>query len=182
MAVERSYPTEVLAKAAKVRLVIFDVDGVLTDGGLYYGANGEELKVFHSQDGHAIKMLIASGVGVAIISGRRSAMVEHRARDLGIGHVHQGVQHKAEALTRLSTELSVAFDAMAHVGDDVPDLPIMLRVGLAIAVADAHPLVRDKAQWVTGLAGGRGAAREACELVMYAQGTLSRGTEPYLEQ
>ncbi|MEE9254762.1 MAG: HAD hydrolase family protein, partial [Pseudomonadales bacterium] len=130
--------------------------------------------------GHAIKMLIASGVDVAIISGRQSAMVERRAQDLGIGHVHQGVQHKAEALVRLGNQLTTPLDAMAHVGDDLPDLPIMLRVGLGIAVASAHPLVRSNADWVTNLGGGRGGAREVCELVMHAQGTLSKGTEPFL--
>ena len=180
MAHKQSYPEEVIEKAAGVKLVIFDVDGVLTDGRIYYGADGEALKVFNTQDGHAIKMLIASGVDVAIISGRESAMVERRARDLGIGYVQQGVQEKAQALERLANDASVALEAMAHVGDDLPDLPIMLRVGLSIAVADAHPLVRDKADWVTGLGGGRGAAREACELVMHAQGTLSKGVEPFL--
>jgi 3-deoxy-D-manno-octulosonate 8-phosphate phosphatase (KDO 8-P phosphatase) len=180
VAYKHSYPKEVIEKASHVRLVIFDVDGVLTDGRLYYGADGEALKVFHTQDGHAIKMLIASGVDVAIISGRESAMVERRALDLGIGHVRQGVLHKAQALEQLSSEAAVALEAMAHVGDDLPDLPIMLSVGLSIAVADAHPLVRDRADWVTSLDGGRGAAREACELVMHAQGTLSKGLATYL--
>lgn len=181
MAAETSYPAQVLEKASKIRLLIFDVDGVLTDGRLYYGAGGEELKVFHTQDGHAIKMLIASGVEVAILSGRSSAMVERRAQDLGIGHVHQGVARKSEALAQLANALSLPLDAVAHVGDDLPDLPVMQRVGLAIAVADAHPLVRAKAHWVTGLGGGRGAAREACELLLHAQGTFAEGIRPYLE-
>ncbi|MEJ2130143.1 MAG: HAD hydrolase family protein [Gammaproteobacteria bacterium] len=179
---EQSYPKHVLKKAEGIRLVIFDVDGVLTDGRLYYGENGEALKVFNTQDGHAIKLLVASGVQTAIISGRNSPMVERRAQDLGIGHVQQGVQRKEEALAHLGRESSIPLSAMAHVGDDIPDLPIMLRVGLSIAVADAHPLVRERADYVTSLGGGRGGAREAGELVMHAQGTLSKGLESYLLQ
>ncbi len=125
-------------------------------------------------------MLIESSVDVENITGRESDMVERRAQDLVIGHVRQGVQHKAQALEQLSSEAAVALEAMAHVGDDLPDLPIMLSVGLSIAVADAHPLVRERADWVTALDGGRGAAREACELVMHAQGTLAKGVAPYL--
>ncbi|WP_298138841.1 3-deoxy-manno-octulosonate-8-phosphatase KdsC [Acidiferrobacter sp.] len=164
--------TEALAAAKGVRLVLLDVDGVLTDGRLFLSDSGEELKVFHSRDGHGIKMLLATGVGVGLVTGRHSQAVQHRARDLGITIVVQGCRDKRAAVERLLEEHNVMAHEVAFMGDDVIDLPAMESVGLAVAVADAHPLVRARAQWVTEQKGGHGAVRAFCELVMHAQGTL----------
>ena len=163
---------EVLALAAKLRLVIFDVDGVLTDGRLYFTPDGQEFKGFHARDGHGIKLLQSTGVETAVISGRSSPAVGLRMESLGIRHVYQGRQDKREAFEELLAALALAPEQAAHVGDDLLDLPLMRRVGLAVAVADAHPGVREHAHWITALPGGAGAAREVCDLVMEAQGTL----------
>ncbi|NIR58411.1 MAG: 3-deoxy-manno-octulosonate-8-phosphatase KdsC [Gammaproteobacteria bacterium] len=163
---------DILEKAVRIRLVIFDVDGVLTDGGLYLGDDGQEYKAFHSRDGHGMKMLQFTGVELGVISGRSSGVVEHRMRDLGVEHVYQGCLEKRAAFDELLARTGQSPEAAAFVGDDVVDLPAMRRAGLAIAVADAHPLVRQHAHWQTPSAGGRGAVREVCELVMEAQGTL----------
>ncbi|KAA3626171.1 MAG: 3-deoxy-manno-octulosonate-8-phosphatase KdsC [Proteobacteria bacterium] len=173
---------DTLAKAAAVRLVIFDVDGVLTDGSLFFSDRGEEFKIFNARDGHGLKMLQRSGVEVAILSGRRSAAVQTRMQALGIRHVHQGLEDKGPAFEALITELGIGADQVAYAGDDVIDLPVMCRVGLAIAVSDAHPLVRQHAHWQTTLPGGRGAAREVCELIMEAQGTLQPAMAGYISR
>ncbi len=172
---------DILAKAAAVRLVIFDVDGVLTDASLFFSDRGEEFKIFNARDGHGIKMLQRAGVEVAILSGRRSAAVDARMGALGVRHIHQGIEDKGIAFDALIAELDLGAEAVAYVGDDVIDLPVMTRVGLAIAVADAHPLVRRHAHWQTTQPGGRGAAREVCELVMQAQGTLEPMLADYLK-
>lgn len=171
---------EVRARAARVRLAIFDVDGVLTDGGLYLSDEGREYKAFHSRDGHGMKMLLDSGVEIAIITGRESGVVRHRMADLGVRHVRQGRLDKAAAYRELLDELRVETGATAFVGDDVVDIPVMRLAGLAVAVADAHPLAVRNAHWVTAEAGGRGAAREVCELIMGAQGTLDAQMGKYL--
>lgn len=171
---------DILAKAAAIRLVIFDVDGVLTDGSLFFSDRGEEFKIFNARDGHGIKMLQHSGVEVAILSGRRCAAVQARMEALGVRHVRQGLEEKASAFAALIRELGLAADQVAYVGDDVIDLPVMSRVGLAIAVHDAHPLVRKHAHWQTVHAGGQGAAREVCEMIMEAQGTLQTALSEYL--
>jgi 3-deoxy-D-manno-octulosonate 8-phosphate phosphatase (KDO 8-P phosphatase) len=155
-----------------LRLVAFDVDGVLTDGGLYLTDSGEEFKRFNSLDGHGIKMLKASGIEIAIITGRTSRCVEMRAKNLGITKLYQGVENKWEAMQSLLTSLHISADAAAFMGDDVIDLPIMRRVGLSISVPNAPQLVRDHAHYLTQREGGYGAVREACELIMSAQGTL----------
>ena len=160
----------VLAKARRVRLLILDVDGVLTDGRLYYGADGAEQKAFHAQDGSAIKRLAAAGVLVALISGRQSEAVRRRAAELGLGRVYLGAEDKAAALADLSARTNIEPARMAHVGDDLADLPVFARVGMACSVADGHPLVRARADYVASLGGGRGAVREICDLVLYAQG------------
>lgn len=170
---------EINERAAKVRLVIFDVDGVLTDGSLFLDADGRELKAFHSRDGHGMKMLQASGVKIAIITGRTSTVVTHRMASLGIEYVYQGQLDKLPAYRELIAKLNVEADQVAYVGDDVVDLPIMCRVGLAVAVQDAHALVCKHAHWQTQLPGGRGAAREVCELIMAAQGTLESSFQAY---
>lgn len=166
---------QVLAAAARVKLVLFDVDGVLTDARLIFGDDGQEYKAFHSRDGHGIKMLQRHGVAAGIITGRRSPTVEHRVRDLGIRHVYQNCQEKLPVYRQLLAELGLDAAQTAFVGDDVVDLPILLEVGLAVCPQDAHALVKRHAHWVTPSPGGRGAAREVCELILYAQGHY--GTE-----
>ena len=156
-------------KFATTQLLCLDVDGVLTDGKLYYGSNGEELKAFFTQDGSALKRLMQSGLQVAIISGRRSAMVARRAQELGITHVYEGYADKIPALTKLEAASGISSQHMAHAGDDVADLGLFERVGLALAVADAHPDVRARADYVSTLPGGRGAVREIAELIMAAR-------------
>ena len=170
----------ILAKAAHIKLVIFDVDGVLTDGSLYYDAEGRELKVFHSRDGHGMKMLQNTGVEIAIITARISEAVTHRMAGLGIKHVYQGQQDKLLAFKNLLVKLNIDASQVAYVGDDVIDLPVMLRVGLAIAVQDAHALVKHHCHWQTPTMGGRGAARDVCELIMEAQHTLASQLRIYL--
>jgi 3-deoxy-D-manno-octulosonate 8-phosphate phosphatase (KDO 8-P phosphatase) len=172
---------DILAKAAQIRLVIFDVDGVLTDGHLIFGDDGQEYKAFHSRDGHGMKMLQRSGVEVGIITGRTSKVVEHRMANLGIQHVYQGQLDKLPAFEKLISKLNLSPEQVAYVGDDVVDLPIMLRVGLAVAVADAHPLVIQHAHWQTPHAGGQGAARDICEMIMEARGSLETELQRYLK-
>jgi len=171
---------DILEKASRVRLLIFDVDGVLTDGSLFVGDDGQEYKAFHSQDGHGIKMLIKHGVIVAIITGRTSKVVEHRMKNLGIEHVYQGQLDKLPAYEKLASDLDISAAETAYVGDDVVDLPVMRRVGLAIAVQDAHPLVRQHSHWQTPRGGGRGAARDVCEMLMEARGVLEQEMSSYL--
>ncbi|MBE0509402.1 MAG: 3-deoxy-manno-octulosonate-8-phosphatase KdsC [Chromatiales bacterium] len=171
---------DILEKAAQIRLVIFDVDGVLTDGSLFIGDDGQEYKAFNSRDGHGMKMLQASGVAIGIITGRSSQVVSHRMGSLGINHVYQGQQDKLPAFLELIGKLGVQAEQVAYVGDDVVDLPILIRVGLAIAVQDAHNLVKQHSHWVTPNPGGRAAARDVCELIMQAQGSLDAQLKPYL--
>ena len=171
---------DILEKARRIRLVIFDVDGVLTDGSLFIGDDGQEYKAFHSRDGHGMKMLRSTGVEIAIITARTSEVVNHRVADLGIQHTYQGALNKLEAFERLLQELDLDAAEVAYVGDDVVDLPVMRLVGLAIAVHDAHDLVKKHAHWQTAHGGGRGAARDVCELLMEAQGTLEQALQPYL--
>ena len=169
-----------LQRAKAVRLAIFDVDGVLTDGRLYFLADGSEFKTFNTLDGHGIKMLIASGVQTAIISGRSSPVVERRAANLGIQHLIQGREDKLVALEQLLGELGLGYEEVAYLGDDLPDLPVIRRVGLGMAVASADAFVRQHAHGITCAAGGAGAAREFCELIMRAQGTLEQAQAAYL--
>ena len=164
----------IYAKARAIRLFIFDVDGVLTDGSLYLSDSGEEIKAYNSQDGHGMKMLRESGVALAIITGRTSRSVELRARNLGVELLYQGVADKARVYGELLVARKLDAGATAYMGDDVVDLPVMLRCGLALTVPEAPLAVRQYADYVTRAPGGRGAAREACELIMHAQSTLER--------
>jgi 3-deoxy-D-manno-octulosonate 8-phosphate phosphatase (KDO 8-P phosphatase) len=161
----------VLERAARIRLLVLDVDGVLTDGRLYLSADGEELKVFHVRDGSGLVAIQRAGVTVAIISGRDSAAVTRRARELGIQHVCQGVSDKGAELERLLAELGITAEETACVGDDTPDAPMLRRAGLAIGVADAHPALLAYAHWVTRSNGGQGAVREVCDLLLSARGS-----------
>jgi 3-deoxy-D-manno-octulosonate 8-phosphate phosphatase (KDO 8-P phosphatase) len=154
---------------ARIELLLLDVDGVLTDGRLYFGARGEALKVFHVRDGHGIKLLMAAGVHVAACSGRRSAAVAARMRELGVRHVIQGCDDKVAALERLAARLQVDRLHCACLCDDTPDLPLMSAVGMAGAVADAHPLVLSAAHWTAVAKGGRGAVRELCDALLRAR-------------
>lgn len=167
-------------RARAIRLAIFDVDGVLTDGRLYFMPDGTEFKSFNTLDGHGIKMLMASGIETAIISGRKSPLVERRAANLGIKHLIQGREDKLTALSELRQIIPVEMHEIAHLGDDLPDLPVMRRVGLGMAVASADAFVREHAHGVTQAVGGAGAAREFCELIMRAQGTLEQAQAAYL--
>ncbi|MCG8122460.1 MAG: 3-deoxy-manno-octulosonate-8-phosphatase KdsC [Candidatus Thiodiazotropha taylori] len=167
-------------KAKAVKLVIFDVDGVLTDGGLFLGDDGQEYKAFHSRDGHGMKMLQYTGVVIGIITGRTSEVVRLRMESLGIEYVYQGKLEKLPAYEELKQKLGLSDEQIAYVGDDVVDLPTMRRVGLAIAVQDAHPFALQHAHWQTPHGGGRGAARDVCEMIMQAQDTLQSSLEHYL--
>ena len=164
-----------------LRLVAFDVDGVLTDGGLYLSDSGEEFKRFNSLDGHGLKMLKASGVQLAIITGRISKCVELRAKNLGITRLYQGVEDKLAVMQSLLAELKLAPEAAAFMGDDVVDLPVMRRVGLALSVPAAPQVVRDHAHYVSLREAGHGAVREVCEMILGAQGTLEAQLAPYLK-
>ena len=170
-----------MQRAANIRLVIFDVDGVLTDGSLFLGDDGQEYKAFNSRDGHGMKMLRASGVEIGIITGRTSQVVSFRMESLGIQHVYQGQLDKLPAFEELLQHLSLKAEQVAYVGDDVVDLPILIRAGLAVAVQDAHPLVKQHSHWTTPNRGGRAAARDVCELIMQAQGTLESQLNHYLQ-
>jgi 3-deoxy-D-manno-octulosonate 8-phosphate phosphatase (KDO 8-P phosphatase) len=173
---------DVMQKAKDVKLVIFDVDGVLTDGSLFLGDDGQEYKAFHSRDGHGMVMLMQTGVQIGIITGRRSDVVRIRMESMGIEHVFQGHRDKTPPYEELKKTLGLDDADIAYVGDDVVDLPIMCRVGLAIAVQDAHPLVKQHAHWQTSHTGGRGAGRDVCEMIMEAQGTLREKLDGYLPQ
>ena len=154
----------------RARLLVLDVDGVLTDGRLYYGARGEALKAFHVRDGHGVKQVAQAGITVAIISGRKSPAVTRRARELGIRHVFQGVSDKLAVLDKLLARLGVTPEQCVCVGDDTPDAPLLTAAGVGVAVADAHDDARAAAQLVTARPGGRGAVREVCDWLIAARG------------
>jgi 3-deoxy-D-manno-octulosonate 8-phosphate phosphatase (KDO 8-P phosphatase) len=163
--------TQLTEKLKQVRLIIFDVDGVLTDGSLIMGDDGQEYKAFNAKDGHGMKMLLSSGVEIGIISARNSLVVANRMQGLGIEHVYQGQRNKLQAFADLQKKLKLQANQIAYVGDDLLDLCIMREVGLAIAVQDATKAVIELSEWQTTAAGGKGAAREICEAIMQAQGT-----------
>jgi 3-deoxy-D-manno-octulosonate 8-phosphate phosphatase (KDO 8-P phosphatase) len=173
---------DLLEKAKKIELVIFDVDGVMTDGSLIFGDDGQEYKAFNSQDGHGLRMLHESNIKAAVITGRTSNVVEHRMKNLGIDLIYQGYRDKTPAFEELKNQVGITSEQMAFVGDDVVDLPVMIQVGLAIAVQDAHPYVKQHAHWTTPRAGGHGAVRDVCELLLEARGELSTKLESYLNK
>lgn len=159
-----------MTPAAEIALLVLDVDGVLTDGRLWFGADGEQLKSFHVRDGHGIRRLVAAGVGVAVISGRSSPAVTARMRELGVSDVTQGVGDKAQALAELLGRTAIEARRVACLADDTPDLGLMAGVGLPAAVADAHPAVIAAARHVTRAPGGQGAVREFCDWLLDARG------------
>ena len=171
---------DALERAKRVRLMLFDVDGVLTDGRLWYGPSGEALKAFSVLDGHGIKLLLQSGVAVALLSGRDSPAVTLRAGELGVTHVLQGIDDKLAAFESLAAQHGVAASATGFMGDELLDLPVLRRCGFACAPRAAHALVLERAQYVARAPAGAGAAREVCEFLMRAQGTLEAALARYL--
>ena len=163
-------------RAAHIRLLVLDVDGILTDGRIYYGNSDEELKAFNIKDGLGIKLLQDAGVKVAIITGRRSEIVARRARELGITRVIQGREDKRQALLELCADSELTVDDCAYMGDDLPDLGAIVAAGLGMTVADGSATVREAADWVSSLNGGCGAVREACEFILSARGEWSSVT------
>jgi 3-deoxy-D-manno-octulosonate 8-phosphate phosphatase (KDO 8-P phosphatase) len=159
----------VLQRARDIRLLVLDVDGVLTDGRLYFTARGEEMKCFHVLDGAGIVQLIRAGIQVAVISGRNAAAVERRMTELGVTWIRQGVVDKGAALQELLAILGIGPQAVAAMGDDVPDLPLFERARFAISVPGGHPQARARAHYITQAGGGSGAVREACDLILEAQ-------------
>lgn len=167
-------------KAKKIRMLILDVDGVLTDGLLIYGSNGIELKAFHVQDGFGIRAVQRMGILVAIITGRDSDIVAQRARELDISEVHQGVLSKVEVYNKLLSQYGLKDENVAYIGDDLLDLPVLIRVGLSVAPANAHPEVKARVDYVAERAGGHGAVREVTELLLKAQGHWEALLERYI--
>lgn len=171
---------QILAKIKPVRLLILDVDGVLTDGRLFFDENGTEYKCFHARDGHGIKLLRQTGVEVAVISGRKSRSVVLRMENLGIEHVYQGHENKIAAFQEVLAKVDLTAEHVAYVGDDLLDVPVMRRAGFAVAVSDANFAVKQYADWCTETAGGLGAVREVCDLIMQSQGTFESVLQHYL--
>lgn len=169
---QAAIPADVIARAKKIKVVIFDVDGVMTDGGLTLGDDGQEYKTFNTQDGLGMKLLKRSGVAMAIITGRTSNVVKNRAESTGVETFYQGVDDKLEAFNDLLKKMDVAAEETAFVGDDVVDLPPMIRCGLGVSVPAAPDMVKERAHYVTTKQGGKGAVREVCELIMKAQNTF----------
>ncbi|MDP1614084.1 MAG: HAD hydrolase family protein [Sulfuritalea sp.] len=175
------FVTSANTKAAQVALMGFDVDGVLTDGSLYFSSQGDEIKAFSSLDGHGLKMLQRAGIEVVIISGRSSPALELRARNLGIAALHMGIEDKRKLMIELAAQRGIELTQAGYMGDDVVDLPILRACGFSAAVADAHDEVRARVDYVAGKGGGRGAVREVCDLILRAQGKWNAAMAEYLE-
>jgi len=169
--------------AKNIKLIILDVDGVMTDGSLYFDNQGQEFKAFNSKDGHGIRLLLENGIEVALITGRESELVKHRANNLKLSPdlIYQGYRDKLPAFDDLLQKTGYAKEQIAYVGDDVIDLPIMSQVGFSIAVGDANWFVKDHSDWVCSIKGGKGAVREVCELILNAQGKLDSLYDAYLQ-
>ncbi|MET1255793.1 3-deoxy-manno-octulosonate-8-phosphatase KdsC [Aliikangiella maris] len=176
-----NYSNDILAKAEKIKLLICDVDGVLSDGKVYFTDSGLELKNFNIKDGLGIKLLQAEAINVAIITGRQSDIVTKRAKELGIQLLFQGQKDKRAAFHDILSQLDLKPEQAAHIGDDLPDLPLMKRSGLGIAVADAYPFVKQHADWITEQAGGQGAVRNAADLILFAQNKLKSICHSFLQ-
>ncbi len=175
----RAIPEDVVARARRVRLVAFDVDGTLTDGRLYIGPGGEAMKAFSVRDGFGLALLREAGIRLAIVTARRSSIVDARAAELRFDDVRQGVGDKAQALRALGVERGIALEDCAFVGDDWPDLQAMAIAGLAASVADAPASVRERAHWVSTLGAGHGAVREFADFVLHAQGRFDAALARY---
>ncbi len=166
------YPADLLQRAAGIRLIGFDVDGTLTDGRLLYGTDGHETKAFHVQDGLGLVLLRHAGIATALVTARRSTVVEQRGQELQIPHVHTGERGKLACMQTIAASMGIGMESVAFMGDDLPDLATLRGVGLAIAPADAHAWVLAEAHWITPRNGGKGAARDACDLLLHAQGRI----------
>jgi len=169
---------DALERARRLRLMVFDVDGVLTDGRLWFGPEGEALKVFHVRDGHGLRMLAEHGIATALLTGRRSAAVAARAAELGLAHVLQGIDDKRPAFDALLARLGLEPGRAGYMGDDLPDLPVLKHCGLACAPREAHAAALRCAHYVAEAPAGAGAAREVCEFLLRAQGKLDAAPEP----
>ncbi len=176
-----NYSESLLSKARQIKLLICDVDGVLSNGRVYYTNQGEEIKSFNIKDGLGIKQLLNNDIQVAIITGRQSLIVEKRASELGIPYIYQGKTDKKSAYQEIIQQLNITENQVAHVGDDLPDLPLILRSGLGICVADGYYLVQQKADWVTQNIGGQGAVREISDLLLTAQNKLDTIHQKYTD-
>ncbi|GAB2669319.1 3-deoxy-manno-octulosonate-8-phosphatase KdsC [Vibrio panuliri] len=164
--------TEILEIAKQIKLLICDVDGVFSDGLIYMGNNGEELKTFHTRDGYGVKSLMNAGIEIAIITGRRSQIVENRMTALGISLIYQGQDDKVKAYQDICQKLNIAPEQTGYIGDDLIDWPVMEKVALKVCVADGHPLLAQRANYVTNIRGGHGAVREVCDLILQARNEL----------
>ncbi|MBI5446055.1 MAG: HAD hydrolase family protein [Deltaproteobacteria bacterium] len=174
-----SSPPSLRERLARVELLLLDVDGILTDGRIVLDDHGVETKAFDVTDGHGIKLLQRAGVDVGFITGRRSLVVEHRARELGVREVHQGVKEKVLVLKEILHRRELEPERVAYAGDDVVDLPILLRVGLSVSVPEAPEYVRERVHWVTRRSGGRGAVREICDEILKARDAWDAVTRRY---
>lgn len=176
------YASDLLQRAARIRLVGFDVDGTLTDGRLLYGTDGQEAKAFHVQDGMGLVLLREAGIELALVTARVSPVVEQRGRELRIAHVHTGERSKLACMQRIAAGMGIGMEQVAFMGDDLPDLATLRGVGLAIAPANAHPWILQAVHWVTPRRGGEGGARDACDLLLHAQhrteAILAHGEHP----
>lgn len=177
----KTLKADIIARIRSIKLAVLDVDGVMTDGSLNYGPDGETIKTFNTLDGHGMKMLQHSGVAIAIISGRKSQALAKRASDLGIEHLYPGVDDKGRAFAELLKVVGLQAAQVASIGDDVVDLPILTRCGFAVAVPAAPAFVQTRVHYVTTAAGGHGAVREFCDLIMQAQGTQDAALAKYLQ-
>lgn len=177
---QNKWPESLIAKAAKIQLLALDVDGIMSDGKLYFSATGDELKTFNILDGLGLKQLMAAGITVAVITGRKSPLTEKRMGDLGIPHLMQGREDKKVALRELVSAMDISPETVAYMGDDLPDLPALTFAGLGITVPNGYWLVRQQADYCTRAQGGNGAVREACDLLLSAQGKLDAALAPYL--
>ncbi len=178
----RISPNELHTRVKKIRLLVLDVDGVLSDGKIYFSSSGEEMKCFNTLDGQGLKILRNSGVEVAIITGRTSTIVEKRAQDLSISLLMQGREDKFDALEEMLEGFPCKLDEIAFMGDDLPDLRVMTRVGLSLCVSNAHQEVAKRSHWQSSLGGGNGAVRQACDLIMDAQGTYEEALQAFLSE
>lgn len=176
-----SWSQALLDKASRIRLIALDVDGIMSDGKLYFSARGDELKAFNILDGLGLKQLMAAGITVAVITGRQSPLTEKRMRDLGIPHLMQGREDKKIALEELVQTMNLPPEAIAYMGDDLPDLPAIRFAGLGITVPNGYWLVREHSDYCTQASGGSGAVREACDLLLTAQNKLDNALANYLE-
>lgn len=175
------WSASLLAKAAGIRLIALDVDGIMSDGKIYFSASGDELKAFNILDGLGLKQLMATGIAVAVITGRRSPLTEKRMTDLGIPHLVQGREDKRTALLEIANQLGITASKTAYMGDDLPDLPALDWAGLSITVPNSYWLVRKHSDYCTQRRGGEGAVREVCDLILASQGKLDCTLAPYLE-